>query len=265
MRVACLQMCSGLDREANLATVCRLLNEAAQQGAELAVLPETFAFMGGDESEKRLMAELQSESATLDFLSEQAARHQMAIVAGSLLLKAEGHRLRNACPAFDATGALLAVYDKIHLFDMDYRGEMYHESALIEAGDKPVCIQTGDFKVGLSICYDLRFPELFRHYVAEGCEVLCNVAAFTATTGRVHWQSLLQARAIENQCYVLAAAQAGTHPDGRQTWGHSMIIDPWGEVLAELPEGEGMVMAELSKKHLKHLRQSLPALRHRRL
>ncbi|MDQ6970772.1 MAG: carbon-nitrogen hydrolase family protein [Mariprofundus sp.] len=265
MRVACLQMCSGLDRDANLATVDRLLTMAADQGAGLAVLPETFAFMGGTEAEKRDMAEPQSESETLCFLSEQAARHQMSIIAGSLFLKAEGDHIRNACAAFDATGSLLAVYDKIHLFDMDYQGESYHESALIEAGNKPVCIQAGDFKIGLSICYDLRFPELFRHYVSEGCEVLCNVAAFTVTTGRVHWQSLLQARAIENQCYVLAAAQTGTHPDGRQTWGHSLIIDPWGEVLAELAEGEGLVVAELSKKHVKHLRQSLPALRHRRL
>ncbi|MBN4076763.1 carbon-nitrogen hydrolase family protein [Mariprofundus ferrooxydans] len=258
-------MCSGLDRDANLATVDRLLSMAADQGAELAVLPETFVFMGGTEAEKRNMAEQQSESETLCFLSQQAAKHQMAIVGGTLLLKTDGLLVRNTCPAFDAAGELLALYDKIHLFDMDYQGESYHESALIEAGNDPVSVHLGDFKVGLSVCYDLRFPELFRAYVDDGCNVLCNVAAFTATTGRAHWQSLLQARAIENQCYVLAAAQSGTHPDGRQTWGHSLIIDPWGEVLAELAEGEGVVVAELSKKHLQHLRQALPVLLHRRL
>jgi len=263
-------MCSGLDRDANLATVARLLASAAQQGAELAVLPETFVFMGGSEAEKRAMAELQSDSSTLDFLAKQAANHQMAIVGGTLLLNTaadggSGRSLRNACPAFDATGSLLAVYDKIHLFDMDYQGESYHESALMKAGDAPVSVAIGDLKVGLSVCYDLRFPELYRIYADEGCDVLCNVAAFTATTGRAHWLPLLQARAIENQCYVLASAQSGIHPDGRQTWGHSMIIDPWGEVLAELARGEGIVVADLSKTHLKHLRQSLPALQHRRL
>lgn len=270
MRVACLQMCSGLDRDTNRTTVARLLASAAQQGAELAVLPETFVFMGGSETEKRAMAEHQFDSPTLDFLAKQAAHHQMAIVGGTLLLNtaADGGRdpsLRNACPAFDATGSLLAVYDKIHLFDMDYQGESYHESALMKAGDTPVSVACGGFKVGLSVCYDLRFPELYRIYSDEGCDILCNVAAFTATTGRAHWLPLLQARAIENQCYVLASAQSGTHPDGRQTWGHSMIIDPWGEVLSELASGEGIVLADVSKAHVKDLRQSLPVLQHRRL
>ena len=258
-------MCSGLDREANLAVAERLLSQAAEAGAELALLPETFVFMGGDETQKRQMAELQSESATLQFLSQQALKHQMTIVGGTLLLQGEGGRVRNACPVFDATGALLALYDKIHLFDMDYQGESYHESAWIEAGGEPAAIQLGGFKAGLSVCYDLRFPELFRAYVDAGCELLCNVAAFTALTGRAHWQTLLQARAIENQCYVLAAAQSGVHPDGRQTWGHSMIIDPWGEVLAELAEGEGIVVADVSMSRLEQVRQCLPALQHRRL
>ena len=265
MKVACIQMCSGLDREANWAVAERLLTQAAEAGAELALLPETFVYMGGDETQKREMAELQSESATLKFLSQQALKHQMAIVGGTLLLQGEGDRVRNACPLLSAKGALLAVYDKIHLFDMDYQGESYHESAWIEAGDKLVATQVGDFKAGVSICYDLRFPELFRTYVDEGCELLCNVAAFTALTGRAHWQTLLQARAIENQCYVLASAQSGEHPDGRHTWGHSMIIDPWGEVLAELAEGEGLIVAEVSKKRLQQVRSSLPALQHRRL
>jgi len=258
-------MCSGIDRDENLTTVERLLVQACEQGAELVVLPETFSFMGGSETEKRAMAEAQSDSTVLSFLSEQAAKYKMMIVGGSLLLKSESEHIRNACPVFDAEGSLLAVYDKMHLFDMDYQGEVYHESGLIKAGDIPVSIPAGEFRAGLSICYDLRFPELFRQYVEEGCDVLCNVAAFTAVTGRAHWQTLLQARAIENQSYVLASAQAGVHPDGRQTWGHSMVIDPWGKVLCELAEGEGVIVAYLSKKYLEQIRQSLPALQHCRL
>jgi len=258
-------MCSGLDRDANLASVERLLAQAASEGAELALLPETFVYMGGSESDKRDMAEFQAQSATFRFLAEQAVQYQMVIVGGSLLLKGDDGRVRNACPAFDATGSLLTVYDKIHLFDMDYQGESYHESVWIEAGNTPAAISVGDFKAGLSICYDLRFPELFRAYTDIGCDILCNVAAFTAITGRAHWRTLLQARAIENQCYVLASAQSGQHPDGRQTWGHSMIIDPWGNVLVELAEGEGVIVADVSKKRLEQLRLSLPVLQHRRL
>ena len=265
MRVACIQMCSGTDRDVNLDTAGKLLSRAAQRGAALAVLPENFSLMGGIDADKKQHAEDPSDSAILQFLSAQAAKHHMAIIGGSLLLHGQGGRLRNVCPAFDVGGNQLAIYDKIHLFDMDYNGESYCESALVAAGDHPAAIPCGAFRVGLSICYDLRFPELYRTYADDGCDVLCNVAAFTATTGRAHWQTLLKARAIENQSYMLAAAQSGTHPDGRQTWGHSMIIDPWGEVLAELEEGEGIVVAALSKTQLNAVRQSLPALRHRRI
>jgi len=263
MRVACIQMCSGIDRDANLATTASLLAQASEQEVELALLPENFSFMGGSEAEKKQLAEEQSNSAILRFLSEQAVSHQMTIIGGSLLLHGQNGRLRNACPAFDASGRQLAMYDKIHLFDMDYQGESYRESNLIEAGDRPTVIQAGEFSFGLSICYDLRFPELYRVYADDACDVLCNVAAFTAATGRAHWQTLLTARAIENQAYMLAAAQCGMHQDGRETWGHSMIIDPWGEVLAELPEGEGIIVAELSKQRLAQVRQSLPSLQHR--
>jgi len=265
MRVACIQMCSGTGRDANLATAADLLAQAAGQGAELALLPENFTFMGGSEADKINIAENKSESSTLRFLSEQAVLHQMPIIGGSLLLYGQKGRLRNVCPVFDATGRQLAMYDKIHLFDMDYQGESYCESRLIEAGDRPIVVESGEFKLGLSICYDLRFPELYRAYADDGCDVLCNVAAFTAATGRAHWQTLLKARAIENQSYMLAAAQWGIHPDGRGTWGHSMIIDPWGEVLDELPEGEGVVIAELTKTRLDLVRQSLPSLQHRRI
>ena len=265
MRVACIQMRSGTDRDANLATAASLLAQASEQGAELALLPENFSFMGGSEAEKKQQAENQSNSVILRFLSEQAVLLQMSMIGGSLLMRRENGRLCNTCPAFDQTGQLLASYDKIHLFDMDYQGESYCESSLIDAGEIPVSVQIGEFRLGLSICYDLRFPELYRVYADDACDVLCNVAAFTAATGRAHWQTLLAARAIENQAYVLAAAQYGIHPDGRQTWGHSMIIDPWGEVLAELPEGEGVIVAELSKQRLEQVRQSLPCLPLRRM
>ncbi|MDQ6981478.1 MAG: carbon-nitrogen hydrolase family protein [Mariprofundus sp.] len=265
MRVACLQMCSGIDRDTNLTTVEGLLAQAAGQGAKLALLPENFGFMGGSDAEKKQIVEDQNHSATLRFLSEQAAVHQMYIIGGALLLKGEDARIRNASPVFDARGQLLTIYDKIHLFDMDYKGEAYCESALIESGRSPAAVSVGSFRIGLSICYDLRFPELYRVYADDSCDILCNVAAFTATTGRAHWQTLLKARAIENQTYVLASAQWGRHPNGRETWGHSMIIDPWGKVLAELPEGDGVVLAELSKKRLHQVRESLPSLRHRKL
>jgi len=258
-------MCSGTDRDANLITAAKLLAQASKQGAKLALLPENFSFMGGSEAEKKQLAEDQSSSAILQFLSEQAALHQMTLIGGSLLMRGPSGRLRNSSPAFDASGCQLAMYDKIHLFDMNYKGESYRESELIEAGDHPTVIQAGAFRFGLSICYDLRFPELYRVYADNDCDVLCNVAAFTAATGCAHWQTLLAARAIENQAYMLAAAQCGTHPDGRETWGHSMIIDPWGEVLAELPEEEGIIIAELSKQRLDQVRQSLPCLQHRAL
>jgi len=265
MRVACVQLCSVDDIAQNLKAVELLLAEAADDGVELALLPENFSFMGGSETEKRELAVDQHDSLILDFLAEQAVRHGMTIVGGSLLLKGAAGKIRNACPVVDATGSLLTIYDKIHLFDMDYRGESYRESAWIEAGEKSTTVLVDDFKFGLSICYDLRFPELYRLHVDNGCQVLCNVAAFTAATGRAHWQVLLRARAIENQCYVLASAQAGTHPDGRKTWGHSMIINPWGEVMVELAEEVGFVVADLSLKELNQVRLSMPVLQHKRL
>ena len=264
MQVACIQMCSGPVQGENLARAEHWLAEARAAGAELAVLPENFALMGVSDAEKRAAAEPEASSSLLAFLSGQAARHGMAIVGGSVLLKGEG-RLRNACAAFDANGQLLGIYDKIHLFDVDVGGEQYRESAVVQPGDRPVAVQLGGFNIGLSICYDLRFPELYRHYAAHGCDIITVVAAFTETTGRAHWQPLLMARAIENQSYLLASAQTGMHADRRHTWGHSMIIDPWGEIIAELPTGEGVISASLTIEKLCSVRRSLPALQHRRL
>jgi nitrilase len=258
-------MCSGMDRDANFACAEQLLAKAVEEGAELALLPENFPLMGGSDYRKRKLAEHQAESPTLRFLSEQARRCQLSIVGGSFLLRGEDGLIRNACPVFDADGRLLRVYNKIHLFDMDFGGESYRESALIEPGRSPAMIRIGEFNAGLSICYDIRFPELFRHYSSRGCHIICLVAAFTEPTGKGHWQSLLRARAIENQCYVLASAQWGEHPDRRRTWGHSMIVDPWGEILAELPDGEGVITVNVLLDNIKSIRQSLPTLKHRRL
>ncbi|TLS67873.1 carbon-nitrogen hydrolase family protein [Mariprofundus erugo] len=264
MRVASLQMTSGPDRMQNLRVASQLLQQAADQGAELAVLPENFSLMSVSDQEKRALAESEQHSSVLDFLSQQASAHQMAIIGGSILLRGDQGLLRNSSPAFDADGKLLDIYDKIHLFDVEIDGESYHESSTIQPGHAPVVVQHGAFRIGLSICYDLRFPELYRHYADAGCHMVSVVAAFTAQTGKAHWQTLLTARAIENQCYVIASAQAGTHADGRKTWGHAMIIDPWGEVMAMQEAGEGVVMADLSLARLESVRRMLPALQHRR-
>ncbi|PIW51473.1 MAG: hydrolase [Zetaproteobacteria bacterium CG12_big_fil_rev_8_21_14_0_65_54_13] len=266
MRVACIQMNSVAEREANLEQASLLLQQAASAGAELAVLPENFSLMGASPSDKQMLAEPQEQSTVLAFLSAQAITHRMAIVGGSTLLQGGQGKLRNACPVFTADGRMCAIYDKIHLFDVDLDGgESYCESATVVAGEYPCAVELGAFHVGLSICYDIRFPELYRHYADVGCDILCVVAAFTEQTGRAHWQTLLCARAIENQCYVLASAQWGGHADGRRTWGHSMIIDPWGEVIALQEEGTGVIMADLTSARITHIRNILPSLKHRKM
>jgi nitrilase len=269
MRVACVQICSSDDLTANLKLVDRLLAEAAGQGVKLAVLPENFAFMGADPQARRRLGEELSISTVLPFLSESAARHALHIVGGSVLMAGSGGRLRNACPVFEPNGSCIACYDKIHLFDVDLPGESHRESATITAGAAPVWVDIAGWRLGLSICYDLRFPELYRRYARQGCQVLTVPAAFTVPTGRAHWEILLRARAIENQAYVLAAAQAGSHPGGRRTWGHSMIVDPWGEVMAcaaeNCLEGQGiLVTAEIDRERIDQVRRQLPALAHRR-
>jgi len=265
MRVASIQMNSGSDRVQNLQQVELLLRQAAEGGARLAVLPENFSLMGISDSDKLVAAEMVQDSIVLKFLSEQAALHQMTIIGGTVLLQGEHGKCHNACPVFGADGQLLAIYDKIHLFDADVSDHAYRESASIQPGEQPCSLQLGSFRIGLSICYDIRFPELYRRYVDDGCHIISVVAAFTESTGRAHWQTLLRARAIENQCYVLASAQWGTHADGRKTWGHSMLIDPWGDVLAVQAEGTGVVIAELSHARLTSVRTTLPCLSHRRL
>ena len=266
LRVACIQMNSIDDIAANLLRAGELLEKAAGQGVRLALLPENFAFMSASDAAKRQAAESESQSHVLAFLAGHAAKLGMAIIGGSVLLRSEGgDKLRNTSVAFSAKGEKRAVYDKMHLFDADVQGEAYRESDLIRAGEAPKTAHIEGWDVGLSICYDLRFPELYRHYSAAGCQVLTIPSAFTVPTGKAHWKPLLRARAIENQCYVLAAGQWGTHPGGRRTWGHSMIIDPWGEVLESKKEGDAVLVADMSHESLYAIRHQFPVLSHRKL
>jgi len=266
MRVGVIQLNSGSDVDTNLACASSLLAQAATRGVELAVLPENFAFMAADDAERCRIAEPEDTSRVLGFLAAEAQRWQMAIVGGTVTLASgSGDKLRNTCPVFSPTGRRLALYDKMHLFDVALPGESWRESAVVVAGAQPVTCDVGDWRLGLSICYDLRFPELYRHYSRAGCRLLAVPAAFTVPTGRAHWEVLLRARAIENQCYVLAAAQAGSHPGGRQTWGHAMIVDPWGEVLGVCRDTEGVITADISHARVDEVRRMLPALDHRRL
>jgi len=260
MQVSCIQMCSSHDIEHNLSQTEEYLKEVAKKGSKLALLPETFSFIARNNQEKIKNSE--KTHLTLKFLSQQAKQHQLWIIAGSTLCPSEhGDKLYNRCPIFSPDGTQHSSYDKIHLFDADLGTESWQESQTIEAGKEPVSIDiNSDWKAGISICYDLRFPELYRHYSAQGCNIITIAAAFTVPTGKAHWETLLRARAIENQCYVLAAAQCGKHSDGRETYGHSMMIDPWGKIIAELPNGEGIITAELDLTYLQHIRAALPVL-----
>ena len=263
-RIAAIQTVSGPDVEQNLQTVARLVAEAAAAGARLVALPEYFSLITADEQAKVRMREADGSGPQQDFLAELAQRHGVWLVGGTVPLLAEADdKVRNATLVFDAQGRRVARYDKIHLFSFQRGDERYDEAATIEPGSTVCSFDSPLGRIGLSVCYDLRFPELFR---AMGTVDLIIVpAAFTYTTGRAHWEVLLRARAIENQCYVMAPAQGGRHASGRVTWGHSMIIDPWGEVLACREEGAGVVLAEIQPERIAGVRASLPALSHRRL
>jgi len=270
IRAACIQLNSGADQNINLARVASLIEEAAEQDCELLLLPENFSFMGADEADKLAIAEKQKDSAVLAFLADQAREYGIVIVGGSVPLKSDhSDKIRNSCPVFSPAGECIACYDKIHLFDVDLPDEHYCESESIKAGRLPEHVSFDGWNIGLSICYDLRFPELYRHYSSLGCNILTVPAAFTVPTGQAHWETLLRARAIENQAYVLAAGQCGTHPNGRKTWGHSMMINPWGEVIAsfenEVENREGIIVADFSLNNLNKIRQTMPVLDHRRL
>jgi nitrilase len=248
---------------ANLAAADELIAEAVARGAQMVALPEYFALMSSDETARARACEREGSGPVQDFLSGAAVRHGIWIVGGTLPLAAEAPgKTRNTTLVFDDCGNQVARYDKIHLFGFKHSGEHYDETASIEPGSRVVCFDSPAGRVGLAICYDLRFPELFR---AMGeVDLIFLPAAFTYTTGQAHWETLLRARAIENQCYLAAAAQGGLHPNGRRTWGHSMIVDPWGDILACHPEEAGVAVAELDPARIGIVRRCLPALNHRR-
>lgn len=268
IRAAVLQMNSANDVAANLAAVEAAAATAADAGVRLLVLPENFAFMGARARDKLAIAEAPGRGPIQDACAALAQRHGMWIVAGTIALAHpdEAHRIIAASIVFDDTGVARARYDKAHLFDVQTPGGAYRESATIAPGPARAVVCDGPgARGGLSVCYDLRFPELYRHQVAEGALWLSVPSAFTHATGRAHWATLLGARAIENQCFVLAPNQCGTHADGRATWGHSRIVGPWGDVLADCGSEPGLAMAELDLGAQAQLRRRFPALSHRRI
>jgi nitrilase len=263
LRVAALQLCSTPDKSRNLAQAHGLIAEAADRGAQLVALPENFALL--TEDSRQFLREAETpRGALVETLREWAAEYDVWLLAGSVALKAGPRKVTNSSLLFDPQGELVARYDKIHLFDVELSGDRaYRESKHVKPGNKAVLTKTPWGYVGLSICYDLRFPELYRKLSHAGARVLMIPSAFTAFTGKAHWDSLTRARAIENQCFVIAPAQTGSPYPGRETHGHTRIIDPWGRVLAERPAGTGMVYAELSFAELERVRRELPALRAR--
>jgi nitrilase len=267
-RVAAIQMTSSADVGRNLATTAELLRQCRERGATLAALPENFAFMGLAEADKRAIAEDEGSGPIQDTLAGLARELGLWIVGGTVPLRVAGEaRTAAACLVFDADGRRVARYDKIHLFDVAIPGrdERYQESASVRPGQTPVCVDTPAGRLGLAVCYDLRFPELFRRLLELGAEWFCLPSAFTAPTGRAHWETLLRARANENLCHVVAPAQSGFHDNGRETHGDSMIVDCWGRVLARLPRGTGVVAANIDLVRQREVRQNFPSVAHRRL
>jgi len=262
LRIAAVQMVSAAHTAPNLEAAARLIGQAAAEGARLVALPEYFCLLGQRDTDKVAIRENDGSGPLQDFLAEQAARHGVWLVGGTVPLACQRpSRVRNACLVYDPNGVRRARYDKIHLFGYQRGEEKFDEAATIEAARTPVVVDVEGWRVGLTICYDLRFPELYRALLPA--DLILVPSAFTYTTGAAHWETLLRARAIENQCYVLAPAQGGKHPNGRRTWGHSMLVDPWGEVLSVLAEGEGVVAGAIARERIDEVRRILPALRHR--
>ena len=267
-RAAAIQMASGPNVSANLGEAERLIRLAAGSGATLVVLPENFALMGNSETDKLAARERDGTGPIQDFLARQARDHKLWLVGGTIPLAArDPGRVKASCLVYNPAGERVARYDKMHLFDVRLaeNNEVYNESVTIEPGDQVCVVDTPFGRLGVGVCYDLRFPELFRRMLDDGMEILALPAAFTALTGKAHWESLIRARAIENLSYVIAAAQGGYHISGRETYGNSMIVDPWGVVLDRLPRGSGVVIAGINPAYQESLRKSLPALKHRTL
>ena len=272
MKIAALQMVSTPDVDRNLDAARRLVAQAAAIGAELVALPEYFCLMGRADRDKLAVAEAPGDGPIQRMLAEAARVNSVWVIGGTLPLRADGldtgaqpppERVFNASCVYAPDGTLAARYDKMHLFRYDNGSERYDEGRVLQAGEQPVAFEARGVRVGLSVCYDLRFPELYR--ALGTCDLIAVPSAFTYPTGQAHWELLLRARAVENQCYVIAPAQGGRHENGRRTWGHSLIVDPWGEVLAVRDEGEGVVTAEIDPARLAAVRTQLPALTHRRL
>ena len=260
-------MASGPRVTDNLAEAGRLIAAAAAAGAKLVVLPENFSLMPLKDSDRLAAVEQDGTGPVQDFLSAQARQHQVWLVGGTVPLAAKtANKVRAACLVFNDQGARVARYDKIHLFDVQLaNGEKYHESNIFEPGENVVAVETPYGKLGLAVCYDLRFPELFRRLLETGVEIFAVPAAFTAHTGQAHWQVLLRARAIENLAYVIASAQDGRHANGRETYGDSMLVNPWGEIMIRLPHGAGYVMADCDRARQQDVRKTLPSIHHRKL
>ncbi len=272
MRVAALQMVSGTDWPTNLARARALMRQAAEDAVELVVLPEYFCLLGRQDSDKLAIQEALGVGPIQEFLASTAREFGLWVVGGTLPLSADASgpssRVYNSTLVYSPQGDCVARYDKIHLFRFDNGSERYDESRVLLSGRQPVTFELPSrdghrWRLGLSVCYDLRFPELYRSYAQAGADLLLVPAAFTHTTGQAHWEMLLRTRAVENLAYVLAAAQGGQHENGRRTWGHSMLVDPWGRVLAEQAEGEAVVRTDLQPELLQQCRAQLPALEHR--
>jgi len=261
-KVAAIQMASGPNVMGNLSEARRLITKAVDQGAKLVVLPEFFAIMGMSDKDKIAVREQPGQGPIQSFLSETARQLKIWLVGGSIpLATGAPDKVRSTCLVFDERGEQVARYDKIHLFNLELGNEKYHEAKTIEPGDKVVVVDSPFGRIGLSVCYDLRFPELFR--AMKNVDIIVLPSAFTETTGKMHWEVLVRARAIENLAYMIAAAQGGYHVNGRETHGNSMIVDPWGRVLDRLPRGSGVVVADVNPSYQASLRASLPALSHR--
>jgi nitrilase len=264
VRVAAVQLASGPSVAANLNEARRLIAMAAKQGAKLVALPEYFAIMGMQDTDKVKVREAEGMGPIQQFLAETAKKHKIWLVGGSVpLMSGDPNRVRNSSLVYDDKGKLVARYDKIHLFGFEMGKEHYSEQRTIEPGSEVKVIDSPFGRLGLSICYDLRFPELYR--AMKDVDIILVPSAFTETTGKAHWETLIRARAIENLAYVIAPAQGGYHLNGRETHGDSMIVDPWGVVLDRLPRGSGVVTAGINPEYVQRLRKSLPALAHRTL
>lgn len=266
MRIAAIQMASGSNIKGNLLEAEKLIANAVGEGAEMVVLPENFGLIASSQEDVIKHKEQPGNGPLQDFIAQQSARHEITIVAGTIPIETgDEKKYRNALLVYDKNGACIARYDKIHLFDVALpdKDESYHESDVIEPGNKIVVVESEGIKLGLAICYDLRFPELFRMLVDKGAEVIVLPSAFTAETGKAHWHALLKARAIENLAYVVASAQGGFHVNGRETYGHSLIVDPWGNILDEIASGPGFAIATINLQQQQQIRERFPVLEHR--